>query len=603
MFLNARGLFAGIASLFVLSLSVKTFAADFTEEDLTKMVNELDKVIPENKDYKYPIKCSIVNKDELNAYATLTKEGSDMRATMVVFTGLVKATGGDIHMIRAVVAHELSHLSCGHPLDVNPAARDLRNLWTRQQEFEADKVGANALVKAGYPRADMVNMLLFLDKQQGRRGNWLEKLTADHADPKARAAEVSENPAALKALLQFDIALAYEDARSHLYARRLFEASVGQWPELTDAYINAGKATLLFYYDNLPKAVRASWWRPDFGALITNPHAPAPQAVEVTDQDREAWKEASSAAQVAVEKNKGSVLAEELMALCQVLEPDAKKEVVEQGIDWFKSHALKEADQSTKLRYANNAGVGLQRIGDLAGGYHFIMDEQKTSDVFNSAIGENLGLVKVTGRSKDDDILAANVLFTWLSNTPPASPRYGTVKNTFEEICKSAGITAKEIKQKPAYLCQVVTMVTGSKEVGILLPWSNIKNFMGDPEKLTSFNENWPDLLEASWSGGQVSMWTDRNKVMRITSYKDGDYLQLKPTDPTSQYTLTVKVGMPKDELFAVLNEKASVQKPLAKGGKVETWNYYPDLNMGVLIEGDKIKAITVTPVVYEADE
>src|SRR3954447_2230383 len=105
------------------------------------MVTELDKVIPENPHYKYPIKCSVVDKDEVNAYATLTKEGSDLRSTMVVFSGLVKQIGGDERLIRAVVAHELSHLSLGHALDTNPAARDLKNLWVRQQEFEADRAG------------------------------------------------------------------------------------------------------------------------------------------------------------------------------------------------------------------------------------------------------------------------------------------------------------------------------------------------------------------------------------------------------------------------------------------------------------------------------
>ncbi len=49
-----------------------------------------------------------------------------------------------------------------------------------------------------------------------------------------------------------------------------------------------------------------------------------------------------------------------------------------------------------------------------------------------------------------------------------------------------------------------------------------------------------------------------------------------------------------------MISESASVVKNLARGGKVDAWNYFTDLNMGVLIENDKVKAITVTPVIYE---
>ncbi len=57
---------------------------------------------------------------------------------------------------------------------------------------------------------------------------------------------------------------------------------------------------------------------------------------------------------------------------------------------------------------------------------------------------------------------------------------------------------------------------------------------------------------------------------------------------------------MSKADLFAMISESASVVKNLARGGKVDAWNYFTDLNMGVLIENDKVKAITVTPVIYE---
>ena len=572
---------------------------DLSQADLEKIVAELDHVIPESKKLKYPVKCSIIDKDDVNAYAHVEKESDGLRASMVIFTGLVKQTHGDIRIIRAVVAHELSHLSREHLFDVDPSARDVRNLWTRQQEFEADKYGAEALVKAGYSKKDMVDMLLFLDRDQGRGGFWLQNLTADHADPKARAAELADNPKALNALVTFDTALAYEDARNHLYAKKLFDYAFLQWPDLKEALVNSAKCSLLFYYDNLPKAVRSNWWRPDFGPLLTNVHAAVPQATEVTDEDRERWRDAIEATKKAVNDSPKSTDALELAALAMVLEPDAKKDVVNAGRDWFESN-LKAVDKETALRYANNAAVGYQRLGDIAKASETILEAQKGTNKFNSALGENLGLVKSAGRSKDDETLAANVLFTWLSNTPATSPRWPTVKKTFDDICVNVGIAPKDIQQKPGILCRVITLVTSGKELGILLPAGGVVAAIGTPDKRVLFVEKWPDLQEIRWHNEELTIWTEREKVMRITSYEKDAYLLLKPADKSLDTTFKVTVGMSKSEFFAILNESASVLKNLARGGKVDSWNYYPDLNMGVLIDGDKVKAITVTPVVFE---
>jgi hypothetical protein len=354
----------------------------------------------------------------------------------------------------------------------------------------------------------------------------------------------------------------------------------------------------LYYYDNLAAPVRAAWWRPDFGSLITNPHAAAAQTVGVTDDDRAAYKDAMVAINNAVAKNSGNTVAEELLALGQVLEPDADKTIVQKGIDWFKSHGESATDEGLKLRYANNAGVGYQRLADLSTAYHTIIAAQKSTNRFNAALGENMGLVVVKGRSKEDDQLAASVMFTWLSGTPPNSPNWNTVKKTFEDVCANAGIEPKAIEQKPAYLCSVISLTTSGHDLGILLPTNYFKTVLGAPDTTTSFTEKYPDMTEMKWHGGKITAYTERNNVMRITTYEDGAFLLLRPVDATSQNDLKVKVGMTKAELFALINEKSGVAKNLANGGTTEDWTYFPSLNMGVLFDGDAVKAITVSPVI-----
>ena len=66
-----------------LSLCVPAVAKDFTQADLEKMVGELDKAIPHNSAYLYPVKCSIVDSPNVNAYATARKE-ADLQALATI---------------------------------------------------------------------------------------------------------------------------------------------------------------------------------------------------------------------------------------------------------------------------------------------------------------------------------------------------------------------------------------------------------------------------------------------------------------------------------------------------------------------------------------
>ncbi len=574
-------------------------SAEFTQADLDVMVKELDAVLPHNKDFVYPISSSIVDKDEINAYATLKKEKGETkpRPVMVVFTGLIKDANGDKRLIRAVVAHELAHVALGHSIDLVPTARDLNNLWTRQQEFEADKSGAIALQRAGYSKDDMVDMLLYLNKSRGRKGDWLGRMSADHADPKARAAEITDNPAVLKALCTFDVALAYFDARAYRQATQLFDAAAMQEPKLIEAQINAGKSALMFYYDLLGTKFRdETWWRPDFGPVLVAPTV-GPKDPAMRDEDIERYNDAMERITKALVKAPDNIDAQENQALGQILEPNGDKATIQKGVDWFNAHTTSASNAAVKLRYANNAAVGYQRNGELQKAFDTIMAVQRTTDTFNPAVGENLGRLNVTNASPETLKLLASVVFTWLSDTPKQAPSWGTVKTTFDDLIKKGGFKGMEIEQKPTYLCEVVNLVTSNKELGVLMPENAFFDALGKADLRVTFTDRFPDLAEYRWNGGSVTAFTERGNVMRVTSYEAGSYLLLKPVDTSISGVYVIKNGMSKADLEKILNPKAGVEKQLAKGGEVETWTYYPALNFGVFYKEDKVAGLTVTSI------
>lgn len=583
------------ALVLCLGVGGSAIAADFTQADLEKMVRELESVLPPDPELEYPIKCSVVDNKDVNAYATATKEGDKYRATMVVFSGLVDFAKGDLKMIRAVVAHEVSHLSNKHITGAAPAARDLSNLWTRQQEFDADITGASALQRLGYSKDDMVQMLLMLDSLNERKGSWWERLSADHADPKARAAEISSNPSVLKSLMSFDAGLAFMDNRRWAIAARFFDEAFAREPKLVEALVNRGQCDLMRYYELLPANVRESWLRPDFGPMLTRVGITARGDV-VTDEDRKRWSEALATLVEAADKS-GLARAKELVALTQILEPDGNKEIVQKGVDALKSMLDSPGSDPEKLRHANNMAVGYERVGNLDAGYQAMISAQRKTTSFIFPLAENLGRITVKDRSADDEKLAMNVLYTWLKFSQPIAPNFEAVKKKYLASCEKLSLKPAELVARPVMFCKAVAIYIGAREYGLFRPIEEFVDGLGTPELKLSFSERYKDLTEMRWDAGKVSIYTERGQAMRLTSYVDGSSLILRPTELSVTGGFRISVGMTETDLKKILDPESGEDIDLAKGGQTEEWTYWADLNLGVLIEDGKVKGITVTPV------
>jgi tetratricopeptide (TPR) repeat protein len=575
--------------------------ADFTQADLDKTIKELDAILPRDPLLDYPIKASIKEDKRENAYSWVEKQtGTERkRAIVVVYTGLIKYFNADHRLLRAVLAHEVSHLSRGHCSGYAFIAKDLNNLYTRQQEFEADISGAAALQRLGYSKKDLIDMLMKFEALHGREGNWWDNLTADHADSKARAAEIADDPMVLRSLVSFDIGLAFCDSRRWNLAGRFFDEAIQKEPNFPEAYINSGYAALMYYYDLLPSEVTNRWLRPDFGPLLKIP-TPTIRAAAVDDTDRNRWRNAVAKINKAIEKAPASPNAKELLALAQVLEPDADKSTVQKGIDAFKSMMASTSDGFDRLRYANNACVGYDRIGNLDAGYAAIMDAQRKTTYFVRAVGENLGRINVKSRSKEDEQLAADVMFTWLQKATTMATNRGLVEEAYKASMRSLGQTPSVIAAPALSFVRAASIWVDNKELGLFRPVTEVEQTMGKADLKKVFEDKFPDLFEERWKAGNFSILAERGQVMRVTTYEPNTYLFLQPKERSSSRGFKVTVGMSVDDMKVFLDPSSGVEKKLVGRTKMETWTYFEDLGFGVLIEDKKLAGVTVTPVEYE---
>lgn len=592
-----------LVSLLLLSgLASLSLSANFTQADLEKMVRELEAFAPRNPRYQYPIQCEIEEDDSVNAYATAIFNKEDEKAKpqakMVVFTGLVDFVKGDQRIIRAVVAHEISHLSDGHVYSSVPRAEDLSQFWNRAQETEADTSGAILLQRAGYSKKDMVDMLLKLEEMRGRKGGgWFERLTGTHPDPKARAARISDDPAVLRSLLAFDAGLAFMDRRDFGGAVYAFDKAATLEPKLREAVINAAQSNLMQYYDELSSKLREQWFRVDFGPILKDPGVGTSKDDMITDQNRRRYAEVINRLNEASTKLPGNARIAELMAIAQVLEPDGNANAVLKGSAWLADQASRAKDIPTKMRYANNAAVGYHRLNQLQKAYEALITAQQGNRTYNASLAENLGRLQVKGRSKELEALAVDVMYTWLKNSPKEAPNWSVVHANYQAGCKSLNIKEQEIDSPPLYLTSGISINIGDKMLSALMAYDDAVASFGNPDARIRFDDRYPDVMEIRWQAGDIRAYTQDDQLVRVTSYVPGSTVVIRPTDESMRRSMTLRVGMTKAEFNAILPIEIGAETELSDMGKVENWIYFSPLSLGVLFEGDKVKALTITPV------
>lgn len=573
--------------------SALSFAGDFTQKDLEAMVKGLDPFMVHNPDYLYPVDCEVVDKDEVNAYATVkVTPDKKLQSRMVVFTGLVKFAKNDLRLVRAVVAHELSHLSKGH-IGNGMRPKDLDILLTRQQEFEADITGASVLQAAGYSKQDMVDMLMML-RQTEADVPWLRRQTGDHASCATRAAEVAGNPLVMRSLVDFEAGVAYMQCRSYTAAMDAFDRAVVKEPKLQDAYTDSAQAALMRYYDYLPTSVKESWLRPDFGPTLVPPQSS--KAVKLGDEDRQRYKDAAERAVRALKVNGSDRRAQEIVALALALDPDGDPEKVATAAEGFRSLLKSSMDDKEKLRLANNLGVALQRISKLQEGLTAMLDVQSKTTFYNEYIALNLGMYSEAGEDKTKNELALAVVGTWLLNGGKDLPEYDAIHKTYLSLCKKLSLEPKEFESKPIYISQVTTIHQGDYELSILEPLDSILEKLGKAESGSRYSDKFPDMLELCWQSGNLRMLTERDAVMRVTSYSPGAYFILRPQKASIQAKIQIEVGMSVDDFNNFLDISRGTELELVRGGEVEKWVYFGNLGFGVFVKDKKIAGITATP-------
>lgn len=592
----------------------------FTEQALEEMVAELLSVVPENPNYLYPLEMRLKEESVKNAWTFVVGRDGNLIPQLELFRGLCDLAHDDPRLIRAVIAHELAHLAHGHSL-VGFSQADLQSAHTRQQEREADLSGADYLEALGYPREDMVDMLLMLDRLgKASKVPWLDSVNSDHASAVTRAAAISTDENLLKAMMKFEIGLAYMECRRYETAIGFFDQALALESQLDEAHLNAASCALQNYYDQLPGAVQDDWLRPEFGPHLTDTLLLIGRDFVVRDEDLARYQAALARIEQIPDGWYPSMKIF-LRATAQVLHPHGEEAALRSGVSQLESLLagesrldLWEVDRR-RLTFANNLALGLHRLGEGERGTRILVQEQRADLYMLPSAAENLARLPLGSLSKDDAGLAMNVLMVFLRFTDPDAPGAKVAKRAVKAIAQKHGFQdASADPPLPLSLCGVASMIIDGKELGLFQEFPEVTTIFSNLPEAGTISEAYGDFLFLMWNGAEVIALTEQGRIVKLTSYRPGSFLELRPQrDSGLQAIYRVTVGMSEADFWTLLQPAGGREKLNAMAlalfsscsfldangqpQEEQIWTYFPTLNFGVLVVDGAIAGISVTPV------
>ena len=153
--------------------------------------------------YRFEWEVNVVRDKQVNAFCLPAGK-------MVVFTGILTATGGDDDFLATVLSHEMAHALAHHASERVAVARTQKNIlrsmaYSRMQEEEADHIGVFLMAFAGYDARKAPLFWQRMRQMRGKGGGRLE-IFSDHPSDGSRIRELAEQaPRAMAAKRQYDL--------------------------------------------------------------------------------------------------------------------------------------------------------------------------------------------------------------------------------------------------------------------------------------------------------------------------------------------------------------------------------------------------------------
>ncbi len=381
-------------------------AADVTKADkelLAKVSQRLLAVCEPVPGYQWPPDVGI-DGEGVNAYATLIAgDGKPQPIVRVSPDLLHNVIQGDPDRLSFVVGHELGHILRKHVSAHKGQDRGafVRDLYTRSQELEADQVGAEMLLKAGYSLRKAVRAITRM-KELGLDYSSFEGLGKDHPSWDDRMTRIDKEKSDLwRAMSAFDNGVVFLATEQYPAAEQCFDRVTKEFPGCYEAWVNLGFACLMEYCDRLDTQDLRDY---GIGQILTGGFYRRADSITLRGRDPKLWWKAIGALREAIRLKDDLTLAKANLGLAYLVHPDGKD--VGEAAHWLQEAATAAATDRTLDRMAHASLLVNLGVAHLAAG-------QTERGLAELNRGEQVGRALAGGRSNfaENSSLTAALLY------------------------------------------------------------------------------------------------------------------------------------------------------------------------------------------------
>lgn len=599
-----------------------------SDEALVKRVSRLLLAVTDPPpDMPWPPKISVVDEDDINAYATIRLMGDEDKPTIqpvvVVFRGMMKKIiltkndpdpDGAPDRLAYVMGHEISHLLLKHvvvkPEDLKKT-EFTRLVFGREKEIEADLKGAELLLKAGFSQRKGLESIRRMTKL-GLKYSSFEGLSAGHPSWDDRITLLDRKRAQLwKSMGAFNTGNCFLLCEQYGAAEACFRRVLEEFPECHEAWANLGYALLMQYCDGLDaddlKKLKV-------GQILVGGFYRRPESLEsmVRGMDEKVWKEAVAALEKADQLKPGEMVVQGNLGIAYLVHPSGKPAVAKawRYLEAASKKAAEDEKMDAGLRSAIliNAGVAELAAGRSDEGNKNLSKGERVGSRYmaglvrvsavpglTTAVNYNRAMLLAASQDEAKQAQAVEQFETYLKSASPSSAWWPIAYDRYATLCK-------QLKRKPRDRDSLSALAPTRLRLV-----ASVK--VSDGATITLAQP----VQEAAARLGEETPAAARTKLKRIRFAKhgievlatdtvlaiclSGDKAPVIPVRPAGGGAVAgeLKVGMDDEQCAKILSDEPFDFRNLDDPGV--TYRFYPRLGLGVRVKNQKVIEMVVAQI------
>lgn len=554
--------------------------------------------------------------DRLNAHATYELDNGLLIPVIRLTEGIMKeVVEDDSDRLALLLGHELAHHLLGHTSRLlrKEAPAVLAAAFTREQELDADALGAELALNAGY---SLQKGALLIRRLAEKGGNYcsLEALMATHPSPNDRLAEIDKRRQSLwKSMSAFDNGVLLLDFGHYRAAESCFLRVTTEFPSCSEAWGNLGYSRLMQYVSELSADEVANL---EIGEPATHAFDFVARSLERQARgDTELWAQSVAALDRSIE------IQPALPALCnralaELLRPTGKnmQRLREQYQRITQSDSYQKLAGKTLTNVADSSAAALAcilNVGLLIGAQvdppaaQACAARLRDGGILKLGNGPNHRYLKslamqhfaLTAMRAGDPSTATQDFEQYFEGCDTRSKWHDYVLGLYRQACAATGRSAKSFQAPPDWQPQPAFSVTthGGIAVSLSQPIEEVLARVPSFERFTLGEGTKLTMLRSRTEG--ISLLADQRVIAIILSEANSPVVEIRNSGAASS-PRRLHVGMSLAELNSYLGEGSS----RLRSEEVDVFGlgestYFPELGISIERKGDAVVSITLVMI------